>query len=329
MLLFVKYLQNSQKLCKIIFVQNLIYFDVSAEQYFKTVIMDEIVIIETIINALRDLLGSAIKALPSLFAAMVILFLTKNLVEFITRITDPVIKRIIKSHSLQILFKKTIDIGVWTVGVLMACVIIFPRFTLGDIIASLGLGSVAIGFAFQDIFKNFLAGIILLVEEPFHIGDEIIVKDYQGAVEHISIRTTQIRTYNGQKVLIPNSIVFTDTVQVTTAYEFSRTDLNVGVDYNTSLPEASRILETTIFNVEGVLEEPEPEIDLVNFGDSSINFVVRYWTLPQRKNIRQVQTKAILAIKKALDKAQINIPYPIRTLYYYDQEKYNDHLPQQ
>ncbi|MDJ0899313.1 MAG: mechanosensitive ion channel family protein [Xenococcus sp. MO_188.B8] len=291
--------------------------------------MKEIEIIGIIINALKELLGSAIKALPSFFAAMIILLLTKYLVGFITRITDPAIKRIIKSNSLQILFKKTIAIGVWTGGVLIACIMVFPRFTLGDIIASLGLGSVAIGFAFQDIFKNFLAGILLLVEEPFHIGDEIIVKNYQGTVEYISIRTTQIRTYNGEQVLIPNSIVFTDSVQVTTAYESSRTDLNVGVDYNTSLPEASRILETTILNVEGVLGEPKPQIDLVNFGDSSINFVVRYWTFPQKKNILQVQTKAIIAIKKALDEAQINIPYPIQTLYYYNQEKYNNYLPRQ
>ncbi len=308
-------------------VQNLIDFDVSRDQNLINAIMDKFEIIETIIDALQDLLGSAIKSLPNLLTAMVILFLTKYLVNFITRITDPAIKRIIKSDSLKILFTKTITIGIWTGGVLMTCTIIFPKFTLGDIIASLGLSTVAIGFAFQDIFKNFLAGIILLAEEPFHIGDEIVVKDYQGRVEHISIRTTQIRTYRGEKILIPNSIVFTDSVQVTTAYEFSRTDLNVGVDYNTSLPEASRILEITIINVEGVLEEPLPEIDLVNFGDSSIDFVVRYWTFPQRKNIRQVQTKAILAIKKALDEAQINIPYPIRTLYYYNQEKYNDYLP--
>ncbi|MDJ0900563.1 MAG: mechanosensitive ion channel family protein [Xenococcus sp. MO_188.B8] len=316
-----------QKSCKIIFGQNLIDFDLSGDKNFITVIMNGI--IETINDALQDLLGSMIKSLPNLLTAIIILFLTKYLVKFITRITDQAIKRTIKSDSLKILFKKTIKIGIWSGGALMACVIVFPEFSLGDIIASLGLGSVAIGFAFQDIFKNFLAGILLLAEEPFHIGDEIAVNDYQGLVENISVRTTQIRTYRGEKVLIPNSIVFTDSVQVITAYQFSRTDLSVGVDYNTSLPEASRILEITIINVEGVLEEPKPEIDLVNFGDSSIDFVVRYWTFPQRKNIRQVQTKAILAIKKALDEAQINIPYPIRTLYYYNQEKYNDYLPRQ
>ena len=100
------------------------------------------------------------------------------------------------------LLNKIARIGVWTIGILLACVLAFPGFELGDIIATLGVGSVAVGFAFQDIFKNFLAGIILLVEEPFRIGDEVVIGDYQGKVENISIRTTKIRTYNGERVFI-------------------------------------------------------------------------------------------------------------------------------
>jgi small-conductance mechanosensitive channel len=78
-----------------------------------------------------------------------------------------------------------------------------------------------------------------------------------------------------------------------------------------------------------VLDTPEPEIDLVGFGDSSINFVVRYWTIPQQHIVRQVQTRAIIGIKQQFDEADINIPYPMRTVYYYDQQKFNDHLPRQ
>jgi small-conductance mechanosensitive channel len=85
-------------------------------------------------------------------------------------------------------------------------------------------------------------------------------------------------------------------------------------------------LQETIAKVEGVLKQPAPEIDLVSFGDSSIDFVVRYWTLPQQQEVRRVQTRAIVAIKKAFDEADINIPYPIRTLYFYDQRKFDDYL---
>ena len=284
--------------------------------------------IDTIIEALLDLLAQAIKAVPNLLSAAVVLFLTKYAVQIISNIIDRLSQRTINSISLQLLLDRGCRVSIWTMGILLACAIAFPGFELRDIIATLGVGSIAVGFAFQDIFKNFLAGIILLVEEPFRIGDEIAVNNYIGRVEDVDIRTTQIRTYQGEKVLLPNSTVFTDAVRVITAFDYRRTDLAVGVDYNTPLPEAKKLLYETIIGVSGVVETPTPEIDLVNFGDSSIDFVVRYWTSSPQKQLRNIQTIAIIAIKKALDEANISIPYPIRTLYYYNQEKYNDHFPQ-
>ena len=282
---------------------------------------------DTIIEALLELFKQAVKVLPGLLSALVILFLTKYAVKLVLKIADEAGTRTIKSRSLQLLLLKVSRISVWTIGILLACVLAFPSFELADIIATLGVGSVAIGFAFQDIFKNFLAGIILLVEEPFRIGDEIVIGDYEGKVENISIRTTKIRTYSGERVLLPNSNVFTDAVKVATAYSSRRTDLAVGVDYNTPLSEAMTILEKTIASISGVLEDPRPEIDIVNFNDSSIDFIVRYWTAPQKKQLRNVQTRAMIEIKQALDKAEIGIPYPIRTVYHFDQEKYNDYFP--
>ena len=158
-------------------------------------------IINTIIQVLLDLLGQSIKAIPSLLSALAVLFLTRYAVGLALKIADETGKRTIKSTSLQLLLNKVCRIGVWTLGILLACVLAFPGFESGDIIATLGVGSVAIGFAFQDIFKNFLAGIILLIEEPFRIGDEVVIGDYQGKVENISIRTTKIRTYKGERVL--------------------------------------------------------------------------------------------------------------------------------
>jgi small conductance mechanosensitive channel len=277
-------------------------------------------ITNTIVKALLELFEQGIKTLPGLLSALVVLFLTKYAVQLVLKITDETGKRTIKSPSLQLLLLKVSRIGVWTVGILLACVLGFPSFELADIIATLGIGSVAIGFAFQDIFKNFLAGIILLAEEPFRIGDEIVIANYQGIVENISIRTTQIRTYSGEKVLLPNSTVFTDAVKVVTAYTSRRTDLAVGVDYNTPLSEAIAILNNAIEKVSGVLKNPSPEIDVVNFGDSSIDFMVRYWTNPQQKQLRKVKTLAMIEIKQALDQAEIAIPYPIRTVYHFDQD---------
>ena len=284
-------------------------------------------IVQTIITSLRELLSSAVKIIPGLITALIVILLTSYAAQFARNMMTRVGDRALRSASLQLLLSKSAYVTTWLAGVLVACVIAFPGLRLGDVIATLGLGSVAIGFAFQDIFKNFLAGVLLLLQEPFRINDQIIVGDYEGTVERIDIRTTKIRTYTGERVLLPNSTVFTSAVQVRTAFNARRTDLAVGVDYNTALPKAAQVLRQIITRVEGVLDAPTPEIDLVNFGDSSIDFIVRYWTQPHQKDVRHVQTRAIMAIKKAFDQEEINIPYPIRTVYHYDQKKFDDYLP--
>ncbi|NEO31577.1 MAG: mechanosensitive ion channel family protein [Symploca sp. SIO3C6] len=284
-------------------------------------------LLETIITSLQELVGSGIKILPGLLTALIIILLTRYAAEFVQQIADKLGTKTIKSYSLQLLLSKTAYVSAWVIGALFAAVVAFPGLELGDIIATLGLSSVAVGFAFQDIFKNFLAGVLLLLQEPFRINDQVIIGDYEGTVERIDIRTTQIRTYTGEQVILPNATVFTSAVQVRTAFESRRTDLGVGVDYNTSLPEATKVLLATITDIDGILTSPAPEVDIESFGDSSIDLVVRYWTLPQKTEVRRTQTKAIVAIKKAFDLVNISIPYPIRTVYHYDQQQFNDYLP--
>ncbi|MEY2834311.1 MAG: hypothetical protein RLZZ574_3571 [Cyanobacteriota bacterium] len=275
--------------------------------------MDQIV--KTIVTSLQELLGSAIKTLPGIITGLIVLMLTRYAAEYARKIAEKIGNKALQSKSLQSLLIKTADITAWVVGVVIACIIAFPGLSVGDIIATLGLSTVAIGFTFQDIFKNFLAGTLILIQRPFHINEQIIVGDYEGTVEQIDIRTTRLRTYDGERILIPNAQVFASSVRVRTAFAQRRTDLAVAVDYNASLPAVQKILQTAIAGVEGVLGDKPPEIDIVGFGESSIDFVVRYWTHPRQPQVRQIQTRAIIAVKEALDAAKIEIPYPIRTLY--------------
>ena len=99
-------------------------------------------------------------------------------------------------------------------GVLVGLVVVFPTFTVTGLVGALGVGGVVIGFAFQDTFQNLLAGVLLLLRQPFRIGDEIVSGDYTGTVEAIETRATYIRTYDGRRVIIPNSQIYSDPVQV-------------------------------------------------------------------------------------------------------------------
>lgn len=275
-------------------------------------------------KSLLDLVDQFVKLIPGIVLGLVIVFVTWYAAKAAQQVATRVSTRLVDSLSLQLLAKQAARISTWVVGLAIAAVVAFPDLELGDIIGLLGLGSVAIGFAFQDIFKNFLAGILLLIEEPFRLGDQVIVDVYEGTVESIKIRSTQIKTYTGELVEIPNAIVFTNPVRVMTAFRSRRTDLDIGVDYTTPLPLAKQAFLQAIAQVEGILSHPEPEVDVVGFGSSSIDFKVRYWTTPQIAEVRRTQSRVAIALKAACDEAGIAIPYPIRTVHFYDQEKFNE-----
>jgi small conductance mechanosensitive channel len=283
-------------------------------------------LVQTINSSLLELVAQAVELLPALIVAIAILIGTRYAVKPVKAITQTAADRIIRSPSLRSLVIQIAYVATWIAGVLFACVIAFPDLRLGDLIGLLGLGSVAIGFAFQDIFKNFLAGVLLLLNEPFQLNDQIIVNDYEGTVEEINIRSTEIRTYQGERVVIPNATVFTSSVRVLTDRPYRRTDLAIGLDYNTPIPRAIQVLLMALTDVEGVLTNPSAEVDVVGFGDSSIDFIVRYWTLPQKLHVRQTQTRVMMALKQACDQANFNIPYPIRSVYLFDQKQFNDHV---
>ncbi len=281
-------------------------------------------LLERIQTSLLDLVDQFIQILPGLFIGLVLVLVTGYATQVVQKVVRKASQRLVPSRSLQLLAVQIARIGTWALGLIIAAVVAFPDLRLGDVIGLLGLGSVAIGFAFQDIFKNFLAGILLLLEEPFRLGDQVIMGDYEGTVEAIKIRSTQLRTYTGELVEIPNAIVFTNPVRVLTAFRSRRTDLDIGVDYTTPLPLAQKTFLDTIARIDGVLSAPAPEVDVVGFGESSIDFKVRYWTTPQIAEVRRTRSQAAIALKAACDNAGITIPYPIRTVHMFDQTQFNE-----
>jgi small conductance mechanosensitive channel len=115
------------------------------------------------------------------------------------------------------------------VGLFVALSIVIPSFKAGDLVQLLGISGVAIGFAFRDILQNFLAGILILLTEPFQIDDQIVFKNFEGTVENIQTRATTIRTYDGRHIVIPNAELFTNSVMVNTAFDNRRLEYDVGL----------------------------------------------------------------------------------------------------
>lgn len=195
-------------------------------------------------------------------------------------------------------------------GLLVAAVIIFPSFHPGELIAGLGITSVAIGFAFKDVLQNFFAGILILWRRPFVIGDEIKVREFEGIVEDITTRSTRVKTYDGERAVLPNGDVYTNAVLVRSAYESRRVRLTVGIGYRDSIESARKIIHDVLGRTEGVQKSPEPWVYVSELAPSSVNFNIYFWTGSRQANVLALTDKVTTAIKNALDQAQIDIPYP-------------------
>ena len=183
-----------------------------------------------------------------------------------------------------------------------------------DFIAGLGIFSIALGFAFQDILSNLLAGLLLIIRQPFQQGDQIEVNGYTGTVEGITIRETTLKTFDGQRVIVPNADVYQSAIQVRTAFEKRRTDLEIGVGYEDDLDRAETAILDACSSVGDVLEDPEPQAYLVGLGDNAVLFDLRYWTTPEQADVRRVEHHVFKAVKQRLDAEGIDMPFPIRTL---------------
>jgi small-conductance mechanosensitive channel len=211
------------------------------------------------------------------------------------------------------------------IGLLVALSVALPSFKPGDVVQVLGIGSVAIGFAFRDILQNFLAGILLLITQPFRIGDQIVAKGYEGTVEEIQTRATFIRTYDGRRVVIPNADLFTDTVVVNTAFAHRRLEYDIGIGYGDDVEQARVLILQTVRSIDGVLSDPAPDVLLMDLAGSSVNLRARWWIAPpQRADALDARDRVLSAIKSALTAAGIDLPFPTQQVLFHDQTETTD-----
>ncbi len=194
-------------------------------------------------------------------------------------------------------------------GGLIALTIVIPSLKPGDLVAGLGIGSVAIGFAFKDILQNWLAGLLLLLRQPFRLNDQIVINGYEGTVRRIETRATIIATYDGRDIIVPNAEVYSNAVTVNTAHEKRRSDYDVGIGYGDSIDVARETILECLAEVDGVEKEPAPEVLVWDLASSTVNLRVRWWTNSLRTDVVHVRSGVLETIKKALDRAGIDMPF--------------------
>lgn len=268
-----------------------------------------------LIAQILDIARGAIEILPQLFISLVILFITYALAKLAKHIAKSVLKKTRLRQSLANLMILFSSLTIWLIGIMISAIIAFPDLTPTKMLAGLGIGSVAIGFAFKDIFENFLAGIIILIRREMRINDFVACEGYEGTVEAILVRETHIRKTDGELVILPNSMLFKNPLTIRTDLEERRTTIICGVGYGENVDEARSVIKQAVTACKTVISDTRPvQIFANEFADSSINFEVTWWTGSRPLDIRQSRDEVVASIKSALDKAGIEIPFPYRTL---------------
>ena len=206
-------------------------------------------------------------------------------------------------------------------GILFGLTVIIPSLNPADLIAGLGVGSVAIGFAFKDILQNWLAGLLLLIRQPFRVGDQIIVNGYEGTVDWIETRATIITTYDRRRVIIPNADVYSNAVTVNTAHDLRRSQYDVGIGYGDDIDIARKAIIAALADAPGVEADPKPEVLVWDLASSTVNLRVRWWTNSVRTDVVHTQAAILEAIKHALDNAGIDMPFDTQVLLLHDQSE--------
>lgn len=227
--------------------------------------------------------------------------------------------------NLVIVLGRMAQWGITLLGLLLAITIAFPSFTPANLISALGITGIAIGFAFKDIFENFLAGILILVTEPFRIGDQIIFDAFEGTIEEIETRATMMRTYDGRLVVIPNAKLFKGSFIVNTAFPARRLEYDVTIGNGDDIAMAKEVMLGVLKRLGGIEPSPAPDALVIDYADYGVKIRIRWWIKPPRRaDALDIRDQVLCTVKTELTRNGIDLPYPTQQVLFHDQTEAGD-----
>jgi small conductance mechanosensitive channel len=270
---------------------------------------------QLIMNKLTVWMDELIKMLPNILLAAIALVIGLFIAKKIRGFSKKIIKKFSNNTTLNSLFASIIYIFFIGITLFTVLSILHLDKAVVSVLAGAGVVGLALAFAFQDIAANFISGIFISFRKPLHIGDIVKLKDYMGRVEEINLRDTVLRTFQGQMVIIPNKEVFQNPIENYSMLGKRRIDLTIGVSYGDDLEKVKKITMDSLVGMKGLSTIDDITFFYTEFGDSSINYVLRIWiNSADQPEFLGAGSDAIMRIKKAYDENDISIPFPIRTL---------------
>jgi small conductance mechanosensitive channel len=281
--------------------------------------------ISILLDKIQAMLDGLITLLPNLVLSLITFAIFLYAGRAIKQVVRTLTRNRREARSLGMVLGRLAQGMTILIGMFIALSIVIPSFKASDLIQLLGISSVAIGFAFRDILQNFLAGILILLTEPFQIDDQIVFKNFEGTVENIQTRATTIRTYDGRRIVIPNSELFINSVTVNTAFEHRRLQYNVGIGYSDDIDSTKELILAAMRETTGVLTTPAPDAIVVELAGSSVNIRARWWVEPPRQaDILDLKDRVLTNIKNKLVANGIDLPFPTQQILFHDQTEATD-----
>ena len=264
---------------------------------------------------LEGWLEAGIKILPNIMVAILLAIFFGILAKYVGRAAQKLLHRTLESEQIANLLASVIKVLVLFAGLFVALDFLGLTGTVMSLLAGAGIVGLALGFAFQDMAENLIAGIAMGVRKPFQIGDVIEADKVFGTVKIINLRNTLVETFFGQVEIIPNKILFRNILTNYTSTGARRIEVPVGISYADDPEKAASVIKDVINDCDFVIRKEETAVYAKEFADSSINLLVWFWIdYPGETGFMQARHTAVIEIKKALENADILIPFPIRTL---------------
>ena len=267
-------------------------------------------ILNILIERVQEMLAGFVRMLPQLALALLVLAITWLIASLGRAAVFRMTRRTRLRPSLVALFVTLTGVLIWIFGILIALAVLLPGVNAGSLLAVLGLGSVAVGLAFKDIFENFLAGVLIMLRKKMRIGDMIECEGVEGRVEQITLRETYLRLLSAELTIVPNSFLFKNPVKIVTDSPRRRHEVTVGVAYGTDLDQAAEVIAAAARSIDVIDGERPIEVFAREFNDSSIDFTVRWWSGSEPIDMHRSRDRVLRAVKAALDQAGIEIPFP-------------------
>lgn len=268
--------------------------------------------LSNISDTLNSLLTQFIDLIPKIIAALVIFVigtvLTMILVNALGRAMS---RRKVKSEAATIITRLT-RISLITLTLVISLQQV--GFNVTAFLTGLGILGFTVGFALQDVSKNFVSGILLLIQQPFYVGETIQVDVYTGKVLEIDLRATRIQTLDGRIVLIPNGDILTSPITNFSQSIERRIELELGVAAESDPEQVRQAVFESIAGIHGLLDEPEPQVLFHTFGDFTLNCTVYYWIDTGEISPIHAKDQGLEAINRAMQERGIEMPYPIQTM---------------